>query len=418
MLRSSHFACAHLRRRHPVEVAGVASRPLLFHMAVMKSRLAIPRLRSRQRSLLHMYRTVADFTYDLELWMEAAGSLRYVSPSCLRMTGYEAQDALRDRDFFARIIIPEDYPQWRRAMDCGHREDIAAMDFRIRRLDGSQIWLSQETTRVFDPRGRFQGWRLSLRDVTERVQARMSLDQARQNLEERVRERTAELELSRERYRALSGYLQDRIEKERAHISREIHDVLGQDMTAMNMGLHRLERSFQETGDSRLAQVGELRTLVAGTLETVRRISRELRPPMLDELGFAEAVAWQIRTFAQASGLRVDQHIEVIDLPASLATSMYRVLQECLTNAARHSGGNRLHVTVQTVKGELVMRVADNGRGITKAQADASGSLGLLGMRERVRLAGGTLTVAPLSRGGTEVVVRVPLAGENGSCES
>jgi two-component system, NarL family, sensor histidine kinase UhpB len=303
-------------------------------------------------------------------------------------------------------------------MDCGHREDIAAMDFRIRRLDGSQIWLSQETTRVFDPRGRFQGWRLSLRDVTERVQARMSLDQARQNLEERVRERTAELELSRERYRALSGYLQDRIEKERAHISREIHDVLGQDMTAMNMGLHRLERSFQETGDSRLAQVGELRTLVAGTLETVRRISRELRPPMLDELGFAEAVAWQIRTFAQASGLRVDQHIEVIDLPASLATSMYRVLQECLTNAARHSGGNRLQVTVLTVKGELVMRVVDNGRGITKAQADASGSLGLLGMRERVRLAGGTLTVAPLSRGGTEVVVRVPLAGENGSCES
>ncbi len=387
-------------------------------MAYMKPRLAIPRLRSRQRALLHMYRTVADFTYDLEIWMEAAGSLRYVSPSCLRMTGYLAQDARRDRDFFARIIVPDDFPQWRRAMDCGHRKDIAAMDFRIRRLDGSQIWLSQETTRVFDPRGRFQGWRLSLRDVTERVQVRMFLDQARQNLEERVRERTAELELSRERYRALSGYLQDRIEKERAHISREIHDVLGQDMTAMNMGLHRLERSFQDTGDARLAQVAELRLLVAGTLETVRRISRELRPPMLDELGFAEAVAWQIRTFAQASGLRVDQHIEGIDLPAALATSMYRVLQECLTNAARHSGGNRLHVSVQTVKGELVMRVADNGRGITKAEADASGSLGLLGMRERVRLAGGTLRVSRLSKGGTEVVVRVPLTGENGSCAS
>ncbi len=418
ILRSSHFACAHLRRHVPAEAAGVASRPLLFHMAYMKPRLAIPRLRSRQRALLHMYRTVADFTYDLEIWMEAAGSLRYVSPSCLRMTGYLAQDARRDRDFFARIIVPDDFPQWRRAMDCGHRKDIAAMDFRIRRLDGSQIWLSQETTRVFDPRGRFQGWRLSLRDVTERVQVRMFLDQARQNLEERVRERTAELELSRERYRALSGYLQDRIEKERAHISREIHDVLGQDMTAMNMGLHRLERSFQDTGDARLAQVAELRLLVAGTLETVRRISRELRPPMLDELGFAEAVAWQIRTFAQASGLRVDQHIEGIDLPAALATSMYRVLQECLTNAARHSGGNRLHVSVQTVKGELVMRVADNGRGITKAEADASGSLGLLGMRERVRLAGGTLRVSRLPKGGTEVVVRVPLTGENGSCAS
>lgn len=406
-------------RRHPAEAAGLASRPLLLHMPIMKPRLLIPRLRSRQRTLLRLYRTVADFTYDLEIWMEPSGALRYVSPSCQRMTGYAPEAALRDRDFFARVIVAEDYLRWRRAMDSGHREDIETMDVRIRRLDGSQIWLSQETTRVFDPRGRFQGWRLSLRDVTERVQTRLWLDQARQNLEQRVRERTGELELSRERYRALSGYLQDRIEKERAHISREIHDVLGQDMTAMNMGLHRLERSFQEKGDSRLAQVAELRALVAGTLETVRRISRELRPPMLDELGFVEAVAWQIRTFAQASGLRVDQQIGPLpDLPADLATSMYRVLQECLTNAARHSGCSRLHVAAHVADGELVMRVADNGRGITPEEAESTGSLGLLGMRERVRLMGGRLKVARLAKGGTEVVVRVPLAGEKGSCAS
>lgn len=378
-----------------------------------------PRLRSRQRALLRMYRTVADFTYDLEIWMEPGGSLRYVSPSCLRMTGYAAGEALRDADFFARVIAPEDFVTWRRAMDGGRHEDVAAMDVRILRRDGSRIWLSQETTRVFDPRGRFQGWRLSLRDVTESVQTRLWLDQARQNLEERVRERTAELEQSRGRYRALSGYLQDRIEKERAHISREIHDVLGQDMTAMNMGLHRLERSFQDSGDERREQVAELRLLVAGTLETVRRISRELRPPMLDELGFVEAVAWQIRTFAQASGLRVDQQIGALpELPADLATSMYRVLQECLTNAARHSGCSRLHVSVQAADGELVMRVADNGRGITPDQAESSASLGLLGMRERVRLAGGKLKVSRLPKGGTEVAVRVPLTGENGSCAS
>jgi signal transduction histidine kinase len=187
----------------------------------------------------------------------------------------------------------------------------------------------------------------------------------------------------------------------------------------MNMGLHRLERSFQEAGDSRLAQVVELRLLVAGTLETVRRISRELRPPMLDELGFVEAVVWQIRTFAQASGLRVDQQITGIsDLPAGLATSMYRVLQECLTNAARHSGCSRVHVAVHATEGELVMRVADNGRGITPSQVESSSSLGLLGMRERVRLVGGTLNLVRLPKGGTEVVVRVPLTGENGSCAS
>ena len=404
--------------RRDTETAGLASRPLLIHTIPMKSRLLIPRLRSRQRTLLHMYRTVADFTYDLEIWMEAGGSLRYVSPSCLRVTGYPAPEALRDADFFSRIIDADDFAQWRRAMDTGHAQDIPAMDFRISRRDGTRIWLSQETTRVFDPRGRFQGWRLSLRDVTERVQTRICLDQARQNLAERVRERTAELELSRERYRALSGYLQDRIEKERAHISREIHDILGQDLTAMNMGLHRLERSFHDPDDGRLAQVAELRALVAGTLETVRRISRELRPPMLDELGFVEAVAWQIRTFAQASGLRVDQQLgHLPDLPGDLATAMYRVLQECLTNAARHSGCSRLHVSVQAGDGEFEMRVTDNGRGITPEQAESSSSLGLLGMRERVRLVGGCLAIARQPKGGTEILVRVPLTGESGSCD-
>lgn len=178
---------------------------------------------------------------------------------------------------------------------------------------------------VFEPGERFQGWRLSLRDVTG-VRTRIWLDQARRHLEERVRERTAELEHSRERYRALSGYLQGSIEKERTRISREIHDILGQDLTALNMGLHRLERSFHEEQDRRQAQVTELRALVAGTLETVRRISRELRPPMLDELGFAEAVAWQVRTFAQASGLKVEHRVDnVPELSPDLATALYRV---------------------------------------------------------------------------------------------
>lgn len=364
-----------------------------------------------------MYRTVADFTYDLEVWIGTQGNLRYVSPSCLRVTGYPANEALRDPDFFSRLIAAEDFPRWRQAMDTSRQEDIASMDFRIRRSDGSEVWLAQETTRVFEPGERFQGWRLSLRDVTERVRTRIWLDQARRHLEERVQERTAELEHSRERYRALSGYLQGSIEKERTRISREIHDILGQDLTALNMGLHRLERSFHEEQDRRQAQVAELRALVAGTLETVRRISRELRPPMLDELGFAEAVAWQVRTFAQASGLKVEHRVDnVPELSPDLATALYRVMQEALTNAARHSGGTRLQVRVQGGSGRLVLRVTDNGRGITPDQAESSRSLGLLGMRERVRLVGGTLDIKRPARGGTEIVVRVPLARETIQC--
>jgi PAS domain S-box-containing protein len=363
-----------------------------------------------------MYRTVADFTYDLEVWIGPSGDLLYISPSCGRVTGYEAADALGDAGFFARIITADDFPRWRQAMDA--RGDIPSMDFRIRRLDGTEIWLAQETTRVLDPGGRFQGWRLSLRDVTDRVRTRMSLDQARQHLEERVRERTEELEVSRERYRALSGYLQDSIEKERGRISREIHDVLGQDLTALNMGLHRLERSFPQ-GDARQGQVVELRGLVVGTLETVRRISRELRPPMLDELGFAEAVAWLTRTFAQSSGLHIELKAGPIpDLSTEQSTALYRVLQEALTNAARHSGASRIDVRVFVAAAALTLDVSDNGVGMPAGRPESSGSLGLLGMRERMRMVGGTLDIAAPKSGGTTISAKIPLAVEPAPCAS
>jgi len=375
------------------------------------------RLRARRHARLRLYRTVADFTYDLEIWADPDGSLRYVSPSCARVTGHSAAAARLDQDFFRRVIVPADYPHWRQAMDEGRDGDIASMDFRIRRCDGEEVWLAQETTRVFDSGGRFAGWRLSLRDVTERVLARLALDQARLHLEERVRERTEELERSREQYRALSAYLQDGIEKERTRISREIHDVLGQDLTALNMGLHRLEKSLPEPGDRRRVQVAELRSVLAGTLETVRRISRELRPPMLDELGFSEAVAWLVRTFSRSSGLDITLKSGATGLlPPDQATALYRVLQEALTNAARHSGATRVTVDLHMNANVLTLRVADNGSGIPEGRMDSSGSLGIMGMRERLRLAGGTLEISRPARGGTAIEARIPLAGENSRC--
>lgn len=367
-----------------------------------------PRTRQSRRRP-NLYRTVADFTYDLEIWINPDGSPRYVSPSCLRVTGYNPRMALSASDFLAGLIHPEDLSRWRTAMDKARHADIGSMDFRVRRHDGGEIWLAQETTRVFDDKGVFHGLRLSLRDVTDRVRTQASLDQARQHLEDRVRERTAELEESRERYRALSSYLQDSIEKERTRISREIHDVLGQDLTALNMGLHRLERSLSQN-DPRRAQTMELRGLVAVTLSTVRRISRELRPPMLDELGFAEAVAWRARTFAEATGLTVDCRTgHLPQLAPGQATALYRVLQECLTNAARHSGATRLTVRVAASKGRITLRVTDNGRGIQLEEAESAASLGIIGMRERVRLIGGRLDISRPSSGGTAIIVQAPI---------
>ena len=131
---------------------------------------------------------------------------------------------------------------------------------------------------------------------------------------------------------------------------------------------------------------------------------------MLDELGFAEAVVWRTRTFAEASGLRVDCRTgRLPQLAPDLATALYRVLQECLTNAARHSGATELCVRVRAAHGQLTLRVADNGRGIAPHEIESPTSLGLIGMRERVRLIGGELDILRPATGGTEILVRAPI---------
>lgn len=366
---------------------------------------------SRLRGRLDAYRTIADFTYDWEIWLAPDGAPRYVSPSCRRITGHPPGLALSDPHFFERIIHPDDFPAWRAAMGQGGRGDVPPLDFRILRADGQQAWIAQETTRVFGPAGRFRGLRLSLREVTDRVKVQEDLREAREKLEERVRHRTLELERSRERYRALSGYFQERIEEERTRISREIHDELGQNLTALNMGLSRLSR-LGASPEAAL-RITDLRELTAATLDAVRRISRELRPPMLDELGFLEAVSWRARSFGEASGLYVElrQGKRLPEPGREAATALFRVFQEALTNVARHARASRVRVFLTCGHGLFTMVVEDDGAGISAAALDAPDSLGLAGMRERMRLVGGTLSIRALPQGGTRVKAALPMPG-------
>lgn len=399
--------------------------------------------RSEQRSAqtlreeLFAYKTVADFTYDWEIWSDAAGALRYVSPSCLRVTGYEASAFLEHPELLEALIHPEDLPRWREAMRAGAnpsgRVEAPSMDFRIRARNGEQVWIGQETTRVFGPDQVFRGLRLSLRDVTERVAAQEALRQAHEQLETRVRERTEELaaanrrlrleirrgrrilkelEQSRAQYRDLSNYLQERVEAERSRISREIHDELGQNLTALNMGLFRLERLQDDPGSQSSQGLAELRGLVAETLAAVQRISRELRPALLDELGFAHAVAWQARVFQEATGVAVRLEIDprLPELSPQAATALYRVAQEALTNVARHAQASAVELKLRRSRGALRLSVADDGKGFAPGALESSASLGLLGMRERLRALGGDLELVTRGQGGALVSARLPLA--------
>ncbi len=198
-------------------------------------------------------------------------------------------------------------------------------------------------------------------------------------------------------------------EHERGRIARELHDETGQSLTALLVGLRTIEGSRTVAQAKALAQ--RLRTLVAQTLDEVGRLARGLRPSLLDDLGLAAAATRQVQEFAQSHGIPVDLHIEGLDagaLSPLLQTTVYRVLQEALTNVARHAHARRASVRLVRDDGTVELRVHDDGTGLPPGDPTR---LGLRGMRERATLLGGSIEAESPPGGGTTITARFPLRG-------
>jgi PAS domain S-box-containing protein len=228
-------------------------------------------------------------------------------------------------------------------------------------------------------------------DITHRV-----------NAENELLERNEEI-------RRLTGYLQNVREEERTHISREIHDVIGQQLTAMKMDASWLrKRTNDETSVERITG---MIALIDETIKTVRRISSELRPVMLDDFGLSPALEWQTSEFQKNTGIKaVFRNLSPEeDLEKNLATNIFRVYQEALTNIARHSGASEVHASLECTGEVLQLIVRDNGIGLNQDNVRQKKSLGLLGMKERARMFNGHLVLAPNEPSGTIVILRVPI---------
>jgi PAS domain S-box-containing protein len=233
-----------------------------------------------------------------------------------------------------------------------------------------------------------------LRDITLRKQAEDSLKESQRELRE------------------LSARVLEAREEEKAHIARELHDELGQLLTALKMDLGWVRERLP--ADSELApRVAEMGTLLDRTVGATRRISADLRPLMLDDLGLADAAAWLIDDFAKRSGVtcKVDIAEELPDLSKAVATAVYRAVQESLTNIARHAGARSAWVVLAVEDDALYVEVEDDGRGIAPEDLAKARSVGLKGMRERIAFLGGTFEIARAPRGGTRLRLRVPLRG-------
>ena len=224
--------------------------------------------------------------------------------------------------------------------------------------------------------------------------------------------RKAEHELlqSREQMRDLAAYLESARENERTRIARELHDELGQVLTALKIDLDWIIRRMQKNDVAGRAKTNVMRGLIDDTIDTVRRLSSQLRPGLLDDMGLAAAMEWQTREFAERAGLEYELALgeEDIVLDKELTTALFRIFQESLTNVVRHAGATRIRVSLDVGPDELTMRIKDNGKGITDGQVADRKSLGLTGMRERIRPWGGIVMFRGAAGQGTTVTVRVP----------
>lgn len=292
-------------------------------------------------------------------------------------------------DFFAHDI-ERGKAGWRAMFDAGHLHT----ETDERRLDGTPVRIEGHYLCMYDDAGRLVGHLGIQRDITDRHRS------------------SEEVAKSRAELRALAFRLESIREEERTRIARELHDELGQALTGLKLDLawmeHRLSRNTQAEVVDR---IGSVLTRMDEVMVSVRRIVTELRPSVLDQLGLADAIEWLAQDFARRSGLALDLDIECDwDSPhETIAAPVFRTLQEALNNVAKHARATRVRVALTIEPTYLSLLVSDNGRGITPDEVLGSGSLGLLGMRERALAMGGSVTIGPGEEGGTTVSLQLPL---------
>jgi len=215
---------------------------------------------------------------------------------------------------------------------------------------------------------------------------------------------------SRQTLRALAARLLAAREEERTVLAREIHDELSGALTTLKLDLSLLPDRVATERNLFLEKLGSMSTLIDNTLDRVHSIVTGLRPVVLDKFGLVAAIEWQARAFQERSGIACETHLPAEDLlldPAR-STAIFRILQETLTNVARHANATKVVVDLRSEAGSLVLTVRDNGKGIDEKAIYTAHSMGLLGMRERALSFGGTAEVSRLPQGGTLMTARVP----------
>ena len=331
--------------------------------------------------------------------LDDASTTLYVSPQIEAILGVTPADYRQDPDLWRKRLHPDDRQRvMAEVARCHGSGEPLVMDYRMMTPGGREVWVHDEGRIVRDEAGTPLYLLGVMYDVTASKQGEQKL-------------RT-----SRERLRALAARLQSIREEERTRLARRIHDDMGHALAALKMDLSWLARKLEQAGEvSRLRdlrqRIDSMSGLVDDTIRAARETASDLRPGVLDDLGLTAALEWAVGQFQTRTGTACTfaSSARDVELDRERSTALYRICRELLTNVVRHAGATAVTVALKRHGEQLSLEVSDNGRGITAEQVSSSGSLGILGMRERALLLGGRLSISGGPGRGTRAVVRIPL---------
>jgi two-component system, NarL family, sensor histidine kinase UhpB len=343
-------------------------------------------LRPSEEHLRLIINTIPTMAWTLR----SDGAVDFVNQRSLDYFGLSFEEEIEEP---TRSIHPDDLPRvmekWLADLAAGRPSED---EMRLRQAEGEYRWFLVRTVPLRDQLGNIIKWFGTSTDIEDRKHAE---DALRGSLDE---------------LRALAGRLQSVREEERTRVARQIHDELGQALTAIKLESASLIRELPREAKQQSNRAESIAKLADDTIRAVRRISTELRPGILDDLGLAAAVEWVTEEFQARTGTRVQLTVPGVDVVVGRehATALFRILQEILTNVARHANATQVNVRLVKDDGSLILEVHDNGKGVSKEELSAGRSLGILGMRERALLLGGELTISGAPAFGTTVTVRIP----------
>lgn len=360
------------------------------------------------------------------------GACVFINPAGARLIGYEPHELIGlNMHGLTHHARPDGapYPEaecpifnaFRRGLPCRIDSEV------FWRRDGSSFPVEYSSHPVIED-GQVRGAVVTFVDITERKRAADALQRAKDQLEERVRERTLALETALRRVRELAAWSETVREEERTRIAREVHDELGSLLVALKMDVNwmdkRLSEQTQRSPEAAEDMRGRMRCkcqnmsrLIENAVDNVGRIITDLRPSILDHQGLWAALEWQAQEFVQSAELALDWCMDMDpdhpwpEPPEPMAMAVFRIFQEMLSNVGRHAQARHLRVAITVAAGELSLTVQDDGVGAPAQVFEAGDAYGVMGMRERARHFGGRIDIASAPGQGTRMRLQLALRG-------